>query len=667
MKKSDYEKLVRTAHEAQEAYEKGFPTRYTDDEYDKIIRDIREVESIHPSWIAPESPTQVVGVSDKTDGFEKARHDVPMLSILDVFDEDSVRKFVRTVKSVHPDAVFSVEVKIDGLSMSVSYENGKLTRAETRGDGEVGDLVTENALSIGDIPEVIGIQDSFEVRGEVYMDKAGFLSHIKKMEETGKKKADNARNLAAGTLRLHDPEEVGRRGLRFFAFNVQRGPGYLMDMHGQGLSRIAEAGIPVVEHIRCSNAEEVIEAVRSIGKKRDGLPYGIDGAVVKIDQTAYRAEFQSGGSKYAPGHIAFKFPAESRVVEVTDITLDVGKTGKVSYVANVRDVETKGPAYLAGTHVSKVTANNMAFIRDMHIGIGGKYTLIKSGDIIPKLIGVVEEPAKVFESPDKCPRCGHPLVEKGQSDLFCLNPACGGQKIRTILNSGEKGRMNIIGLGSSIVESLVKAGYIDDFADLYSLKERRDDLIKDKVIGLEAGTDKLLKAIEASKSAPAHAVLAAINIDGVGRTASKKLIDHFGSIDAVLSASDDELLAVPDIGGTAVANIKAFLSDEGNLRMVEKLRAAGLHFEKEADAPRTEGGAFEGKTVVVTGTFTTWKRSELEAIVVSLGGKIGSGVSKKTDLLLCGEKAGSKKAKAEQLGVPIMTEEELVQLIAGSK
>ena len=527
MNKNEYDLLCEKIDYHMDRYYNQDSPEISDYEYDQLMIQLKEAEKEHPEWVTPDSPTQKIGGTVKREAGVKVSHDVPMLSIEDVFSKEEVTAWVEKVRSVHADAVFSVETKIDGLSMTLRYEkdsNGKmkLVMAETRGDGLVGEDVTANALVIPDIPKYLDLPyDSLQLRGEVYMSHDDFDRFNEQQEKNGKKTAANPRNLAAGTLRQLDSSITKERGLKMFIFNVQKGPDEMLYSHCDSMETLNSNGIPVVYHRKCSTADEILNAIDDIGNMRGDLEYDIDGAVIKIDQIKYREDFQEG-SKYSSGHIAYKYPPEERVVVMDEILVDVGRTGKLTFTGVFHDKETKKAARLCGTNVTRASLHNMDYIKNMHIGIGGSYRLYKSGEIIPKLNGCVDEPPHVFESPQTCPVCGSRLERENETaDIRCFNALCPAQLTRTIAYFASLDAMNIMGLGDTIVDNLIKGGYVKTFADIYKLKDKRDELIENKVIGKEKGTDKVLLAIEKSKENDPSKLLTGLGIRNVGKNTNE--------------------------------------------------------------------------------------------------------------------------------------------------
>ena len=429
-----------------------------------------------------------------------------------------------------------------------------------------------------------------------------------------------------------------------------------MESHVKALDLLEEKGVSVVYHRSCRTADEVLSAIDDIGGMRDTLHFDLDGAVVKIDHVAYRNDFPAG-SKYSSGHIAYKYPPEERIVVMDRILVDVGRTGKLTFTGEFHDRETGKPARLCGTSVSRATLHNQDYIQDMKIGEGGEYRLFKSGEIIPKLNGCVREPEAIFSAPKVCPVCGQPLVrEEDTADIRCINPACPAQVVNSIAYFASRSCMNIMGLGDTLVEALVQKGYLHSYADIYHLKEHREELIEEGIIGKEKNTDKVLAAIEASKENSPVLLLTGLGIRNCGKAAAREILSHYDSIDALAEAGKEELTQIPDVGETTAACIHDFFAAEENRKILQELRDAGVKLKME----QKEAGSqkLAGLTIVVTGTLPTLGRKEAEELIVSNGGKASGSVSKKTSYVLAGEAAGSKLTKAQQLGIPVISEDE---------
>lgn len=669
--REEYDALTETINYHMDRYYNQDEPEISDYEYDQLMLRLKAAEKQHPEWVASDSPSQKIGGTAKREAGVKVAHDVPMLSIEDVFTKEEVTAWVEKVKAMHPECTFSVETKIDGLSVTLRYEKDekgilKLTMAETRGDGLVGEDVTANALVIPDVQKFLELPyESLQLRGEVYMAHSAFERYNEKQEKAGKKTAANPRNLAAGTLRQLNPKITKERGLRMSVFNVQQGPDDLMKSHCAGMDLLSENGIPTVFHKECATAEEVIRTIDEIAGMRNELEYDIDGAVIKVDQVRYRDDFPAG-SKYSSGHIAYKYPPEERMVEMDEILVDVGRTGKITYTGVFHDPETGRPARLCGTNVSRATLHNQDYINEMQIGIGGLYKVFKSGEIIPKLNGCVKAPEHVFKTPERCPVCGSVLVnEEDTADIRCENSLCPAQLTRTLTYFCSLDAMNIMGLGDAIIDILIAKGYVKTFADIYRLADFKDELIANNVFGKEKGTVRVLDAIERSKANEPAKLLTGLGIRNVGKNTAKSIMKHFSSIEELMDASYEDLTAIDDIGEITALCIRQYFDDPKNRAVIEELKAAGVAMKVQENT--SAGDKLAGLTIVVTGTLPTLGRKEAVELIENNGGKCTGSVSKKTDYLVAGEAAGSKLTKAQALGIPVITEEELLNMLKEEK
>lgn len=661
----EYKKLVDTIDYHMDRYYNQNEPEISDFEYDQLMQKLKAAEAEHPEWVTPDSPTQKIGGVAMREAGIKVTHDVPMLSIEDVFNKEDVTAWVEKVKAVHPDARFSVEAKIDGLSMTLRYEKDshgklKLKLAETRGDGFIGEDVTENALVIPDVNKYLDLSyDSLQLRGEVYMSHEDFDRYNEDQELKGGKLAANPRNLAAGTLRQLDANITKQRGLRMFVFNVQQGPEELTESHVKGLDILNQHNVPVVFHRICESAEEIIAVIDEIGEKREEFEFDIDGAVVKIDQVAYRNDF-STSAKYTNGHIAYKYPPEEKETKLLDIELSVGRTGRVTPTAIFE------PIRLCGTSVSRATLHNQDFIDDLNVGIGDTIVVYKSGEIIPKVKEVKldkrPEGVTTFKIPNVCPVCGGPVSRDADTaDMKCTNPSCPAQLERHIINFVSRDAMDIKGFGEVYIIDLVRRGYIKDIADIYTLKDKRDELIEEGIIGKEKNTDKLLAAIDGSKTNEATRLFTGFGIPNVGKAAAKALLKEFKSIDAIMELSVEELVKVNDIGEISANSIYNYLHDPVNVDIISRIKAAGVNMVEEEKEGATDKLA--GLTFVITGTLPTMGRKEAQELIELNGGKCAGSVSKKTNYLVAGEAAGSKLDKANALGVTVLDEAGLISLL----
>ncbi len=636
----------------------------TDYEFDQLSLELRALEKEHPELADADSPTKRVGGRAKRTAGVMVRHRVPMLSIQDVFSREDVDKFVNDMKEkLGDDTEFIVETKIDGLSMALRYENGELVTAITRGDGRIeGEDVTENARVIGDVVQTLKNKlEYLEIRGEVYMENAAFDRVNERQEILGKKLFANPRNCAAGTLRQLDPSITAERGLSMFVFNLQDVRGREFATHEEVYEFLKSNGIKVIEHyFVCRTADEVWDAIEKIGAMRGELAYDIDGAVVKLNDLEDRRKCPDT-AKNGGWLVAYKYPPEEKETVVRDIELSVGRTGRVTPTA-VFD-----PVRLCGTTVTRATLHNQDYIDDLDIGIGDTIRVYKSGEIIPKVKSVVKEkrqPGTVrFRIPDRCPVCGALVVrDEDTADMKCTGSSCPAQVERHIINFVGRDAMDIKGFGEVYIRELIAQGFIHDISDIYYLSDHRDKLIELGIIGKEKNTDKLLAAIEASKSNEPFRLLTGFGIPNVGKAAAKSLMKHFGSIDELASAPADRLTDVDDVGSVTADAVRAFFDDEQNIRIIDRLKEAGVNMKMEEPAEQAEQ-IFEGKTFVITGTLPSIDRKAAAALIEERGGKVSGSVSKKTDYLLAGEAAGSKLTKAQQLGTTIIDEGEFRKMI----
>lgn len=658
IEKEYYEKLKQTIDHHMDLYYNQNTNEISDYEYDQLMLELKAIERAHPEWVTKDSPTQKIGGVAKREAGVTVTHHVPMLSIQDLFSKEEVTAWVAKVKELHPDAQFSVEHKIDGLSMSLRYQDGTLTLAETRGNGIEGEDVTLNARVIPDVKQTIRAGGYVELRGEVYMSHEAFEAYNEKQERLGKKPAANPRNLATGTLRQLDPEITKERGLRMFVFNVQDATGesaHLMEQHTAGLDELAAQGVAVVPHVLCDTADEVLAAIDEIGEHRGDYPYDIDGAVVKIEQVAYRNDFPAG-SKYSAGHVAYKYPPEEKEVEIEEVEVGVGRTGKMTFRARFKE-----PVRLCGTSVQYATLHNMDYIESLGIDEGCRAICRKQGEIIPAIIGVTKPTGTIFQAPRVCPVCGHALVkEEGTADICCANPSCPAQLKRTLAYFASRDAMDIKAFGSTYVDALVEEGYLHNYVDIYRLNKYRDELIEKGIMGKEKNTDKILAAIEESKHNPVDKFLTGLAIRNVGKASAKEIMKHFASVNELADASVEQLMQIPDVGGITAECIHDYFADAENRRLLAEVAALGMNMEAKS---QEQGAALAGLTIVVTGTLPTLGRKEAAELIENNGGKCTGSVSKKTSYVLAGEAAGSKLDKARSLGIPVISEDELFAML----
>ena len=631
----------------------------SDYEYDMMMQELKRLEKENPELITADSPTQKVGGTAKRQAGVLVRHDVPMLSLQDVFSREEVDAFVDNMKQELVNPEFVVEEKIDGLSLALRYQDGELKRAITRGDGIVqGEDVTANALQIKDIKKKLKDKiPYFEVRGEVYMTREAFALVNEKQELLGKRLFANPRNCAAGTLRQLDSKITKERNLSMFIFNLQKAEGKDFITHTQAYEFMHKQGMKIIHSYKvCTTKDEVWQAIEEIGARRGELPYDIDGAVVKINDFAQR-ETVGATSKVPRWAVAYKYPPEEKETKVINIELSVGRTGRITPTAVFE------PVQLCGTKVERATLHNQDFINDLDIRIGDTVRVYKSGEIIPKVRCVIKEKRPDNTVPfvigDTCPVCGAKTIRDDKADIRCSNPHCPAQIERWIINFVGRDAMDIKGFGMMYIKTLIENNYIKNPADIYNLYMYRDELIEKGLIGKEKNTDKLLLAIENSKKNAPWRLLCGLGILNIGKAAARSLLNHFGSFDKLSKANEDEIKEVNDIGDISAKQVYDFFQDEDNKIMLEKFKQAGVNMEQEVTA---NGGKFSGLTFVLTGTLTTMSRNEASELIQSLGGKASSSVSKKTSYVVAGENAGSKLTKAETLGVKILTETEFLAM-----
>ena len=660
--KKELAQLRRTIRHHNVRYYNDDNPEISDYEYDQLMLRLKALEREYPELITENSPTQKVGGTAKRTAGTLVHHDVPMLSLQDVFSREEIEAFVRDIEARMENPVFVVEEKIDGLSLALRYENGMLSRAITRGDGVVqGEDVTENAKVIKDVVQKLKEPlPYFEVRGEVYMTKAAFEAVNERRQLLGLKLFANPRNCAAGTLRQLDSRITKERGLSLFVFNLQAVRGKDFQTHVEAYDFMKRQGIKVIHayHV-CRTAEEVWDAIEQIGASRGDLPYDIDGAVVKLNDFSQR-ESLGATSKAPRWAIAYKYPPEEKESVVRSITLSVGRTGRITPTA------TFDPIRLCGTTVERATLHNQDFIDDLDVRVGDTVVVYKSGEIIPKIKAVVKakrpEGTKPFKIGDRCPVCGAKAEREADSaDVKCINQACPAQVESHILNFVSRDAMDIKGLGEKNIAALIEKGFLHTIVDIFRLKEHREELIAQGVVGKEKNTDKLLSAIEEAKKNEPQRLLTGLGIHGIGKAAAAALMQHFKTLEALENASDEAILAVRDMGETSVAAIRSYFQNEGNAKICRELQQLGV--ATAAQERTAQGDELADMSFVVTGTLRHFGRREITELIEQHGGRVTSSVSKKTDCLVAGENAGSKLQKAEQLGVRILTEEELLQLI----
>lgn len=634
-------------------YEKDAP-ELEDYQYDALTRELKELEAAFPEIVTPSSPTQKVGGAP-SGRFAKVVHAVKMESLLDAFSFDELRDFDRRVRDAGIEPEYAVEVKIDGLSCSLEYENGVLVRASTRGDGLVGEDVTANVTAIEAIPKRLPDAPEFlEVRGEVYMPHAAFQALCEEQENLGVAPFKNPRNAAAGSLRQKDPGVTAGRGLSIFVFNVQQIRGRQFATHTESLDYCKSLGLPVSPRYHVYRSiEEAISEIEAIGNSRSALSFDMDGAVVKVNSFAQR-EALGSTNKFPRWAIAFKYPPEVKEATLLDVEVSVGRTGVLTPTARFT------PVFLAGTTVARAILHNEEFIRQLGLCIGDTIQVRKAGDIIPEVIGVTRhgESAVPYEMPHICPSCGAPAVHlEDEAALRCVNPECPAQALRNLIHFASRNAMDIDGLGPAVCTQLVQKQLVRSAADIYALT-REQLLTLDKF--KEKSADNLLRAIEHSKGNNLDKLLFGLGIRNIGDKAAALLAERFGSMEAVRNASAEEISAIDGFGGVMAQSVVEFFAKAGTADLLDRLAAGGVNMQWHGEARTTK---LEGMTVVVTGTLETLSRSEAEALIVKNGGKASGSVSKKTSYVVAGTAAGSKLTRAQSLGIPVLTEEKFLAMI----
>ena len=625
----------------------------SDFEYDMLLRELEDIEAEYPELSTPDSPTQRVGGS-RGEKFSPVVHTVPMESLHDSFSPDEIRDFDRRVRETvaHPEYV--VEPKFDGLSVSCEYRNGVFVRGSTRGDGVTGEDVTENLMTIKSLPKRLKNAPEFlEVRGEVYMSVATFERIVAEQENNGEKPFKNPRNAAAGSLRQKDAKITAKRDLDIFVFNIQAMEGYSVSTHVQSLDYLTELGFPTAFYNCYDDIDDVLKEIDRIDRHRGDLPCDIDGAVVKLNSLADR-ELLGSTAKFPRWAEAYKYPPEEKETELLDIEINVGRTGALTPVGIFR------PVLLAGTTVSRATLHNEDFIKELGVCIGDTVRIRKAGEIIPEVLAVVRHNGgKKFRFPVTCPSCGSHIVrEEGEAAVRCTNTDCPAQLLRHLIHFVSRDAMDIDGLGPAVLEQLHSNGMIKSFTDLYELKA--EELAKLDRMG-EKSADNLIKAIEKSKKAEINRLVYALGIRHIGEKAAKILCEHFLSIESLFEASVEEISAIDGFGGIMAQSVYDYFRLEGTRHLIDKLKELGV--EMQPLEKTTKEGVLLGKTFVLTGTLPTMSRKEASVLIEQNGGKTSSSVSKKTDYVLAGEDAGSKLTKAQSLGITIISEQELLDMI----
>lgn len=624
----------------------------SDFEYDALQRELRALEAKYPELASSDSPTVNVGGNANV-MFTPVTHNVRMESLQDVFSYDEVNGFIERIALSLENAEFCVEKKIDGLSVSLEYSNGKLVCGSTRGDGNVGENVTDNLMTVKSIPKTIAFLGDLEVRGEVYMSHSSFNSLIEKQENLGEKTFKNPRNAAAGSLRQKDSSITKERDLDIFCFNIQSVTDLSFNSHSETLEFLISLGFPVIPDYKvCKTYNEIISEIENIGNCRGNLEYDIDGVVIKLNQLESRKKLGST-SKYPRWAVAYKFPPEEKETVIRDIEITVGRTGALTPTAAFDSVT------LAGTTVSRAILHNEDFINDMNINIGDTVVVRKAGDIIPEVLSLVKKGGNTgaYKMPTVCPSCGAKVFRDDEAAIRCTNPDCPAQLLRNLIHFASRDAMDIEGLGPAVVELLVNSNLIKREVDIYTLSV--DDIKSLDRMG-EKSAENLINAIDKSKSNDLAKLLFAFGIRHVGAKAAKTLAQYFGDINGIINASLEELTEIEGVGDILAKSIKDYFSNETTIKMINNLIDLGVNTKSLSEKLDNR---FEGKTFVITGTLEGYSRNEMTELIEKYNGKVSGSVSKKTDYLLAGEDGGSKLTKAQSLGVKIISLDEILEMM----
>lgn len=656
--KQRIDELIKIINKASEEYYTNDNPTITDQEYDDYYHELEKLEQQYPELIREDSPTKRVG-GKIIDEFKKVSHEIPMMSLGDIFSEDEIFEFDQRIKKTIPNPTYVCELKIDGLSVSLLYENGKLIRGATRGNGIIGEDITHNVETIKSIPLVINDKRKIEVRGEIYMPKKSFNKLNQERQEKGESLFANPRNAAAGSVRQLDSKIAAKRNLSTFIYHLPSSDDFNIKYHHESLSFMKELGFIVNENIKIAdNVNEVINYVKEWTEKRESLPYEIDGIVIKVDKIEDQKKlgYTSRTPKWA---IAYKFPAVEVLTKIKNIEFCVGRTGKITPRADL------DPVHLAGSIIKSVTLHNEDYIKEKEIMINDTIVLHKAGDVIPEVVKVLKERRTGIEIPFKmiknCPICNSKLEKKEtEANYFCPNPNCDARNIEGLIHFSSRETMNIEGFGESIVEDFYNEGYLKTICDYYTLYNHKEDLKELEGFG-EKSINNLLQNIEKSKENSLEKLLFALGIRYIGKKTAKILAINYRNIDKLMSAEYEDLVKIQDIGEVIADSVYKFFKEEKNIKTINELKLLGVNMEYKGNESIDDN--FNNKTFVLTGTLSKLTRDEASIEIENRGGKVTSSVTKKTDYVIVGENPGSKYQKAKDLNINILNEEEFLNML----
>lgn len=656
------EELIKILNQANTDYYTNDNPKITDQEYDKYMRELLTLEEEHKELVKDYSPTQRVG-GQVIDKFNKVVHEVPMLSLSDVFNEEEVIAFDERVRKEIKNPHYVCELKIDGLSISLLYEHGKLKRGATRGDGVVGEDITHNVKTIKNVPLDLGVDLNIEVRGEIYMPTSVFKALNEERKREGKTLLANPRNAAAGSVRQLDSKIAANRKLSTFIYHLPNAKNYNISSHFETLNYMKSLGFTVNPNIKiASSIQEVLAYIENWTEKRDTLGYEIDGIVIKVDNLNDQEKL-GFTAKYPKWAVAYKFPAQETLTKLKEIKLTVGRTGQVTPNAILE------PVILMGSTISKATLHNEDYIKEKDIRVGDTVAIIKAGDVIPRVEKVIKErrtgTEKEFHMEKICPMCGSLLVKKDAA-YYCVNDACDKVQIERLSHYVSRDALNIDGLGDNIIEDFYNLGYLKDFTSLYHLENYKKELMELEGYGKKS-VDKILMNIENSKKEPLSKLLFALGIRYVGKKTAQILAKKFITVENIEQASYEELKEVKDIGDVIAKSVYEYFKDEENKKLIHSLKELNVNFTEPVEKESKEKEEFKDKTFVLTGTLNKINRNEASKLIETFGGKTSSSVSKKTDVVVVGENPGSKYEKAKELGITIWNEEEFLMKIGGDE